>query len=525
MNPAKADTQVPEPVQVTMKKEELRILGKLAKSGFIPPEIAGTNPWSSTDVDKMEFIMTDKEYFEVIDACRFFYLHDPIVATTLDKMVEIGINSLVFYKNGLTDNEMRIFTGIQDKLEEFCQAMAMEYLLSGLVIPEITLGTVAGEELKEHGIKKYSSLVLPVSLWLRDPKTITIKDTGMGDNPAFFAKVPDEMVYFIMNGGKYSDGTANEVLWANLNTYFTDFVRDVESGKREFLLENDDIFRRRPITGSPYPTPFLYRAVESLKHKRNLRRMDYSLASRAIGAIQLFKLGNDNFPVTEDDTDLFDWIRGQMFYRNSSSQDLERIFQLFANHTLTIEWVYPPMEALLNGGKYEQVDEDIIFALGFPRILITGEASKTGTSQPEFAVLSPKQTMEQFRKKILQVIRGIVYDVSKANHLKTEPIVKFKPLNLIDYKSMLQSLADLYKGGNVSRTTYADELGYNWNDEADLMEEENKTIKEKKIATFAPQPFAADPNNPNGNPNANKPGATVAKTSPNKSDKPKTTAK
>ena len=49
----------------------------------------------------------------------------------------------------------------------------------------------------------------------------------------------------------------------------------------------------------------MYPALEPLKHKRNIRRMDYSIASRVISAIQLIKLGNDDFPVTEDDEDAF----------------------------------------------------------------------------------------------------------------------------------------------------------------------------------------------------------------------------
>src|SRR5512146_3237504 len=138
----------------SVAKQTTRLLNKLTKAGFTVPVYTTDNPWSPDDVDRMES-MDSKEYAEVVKACRFFYKRDPLIATTINKMVEIGINELVFHKNGLSDNELRIFTGISGKLQEFAESMAMEYLLSGLVIPEITYGTVTKETLKDYGIKKY----------------------------------------------------------------------------------------------------------------------------------------------------------------------------------------------------------------------------------------------------------------------------------------------------------------------------------------------------------------------------------
>ena len=46
--------------------------------------------------------------------------------------------------------------------------MAMEYLISGLVVPEIKVGVLTKDQVKELGIKKYDSLKYPISLWLRD---------------------------------------------------------------------------------------------------------------------------------------------------------------------------------------------------------------------------------------------------------------------------------------------------------------------------------------------------------------------
>jgi hypothetical protein len=463
-----------------------------------------SNPWSPSDVDKMELGTTD--YQKIVKACRFFYQKDPIASSTINKLVEIGINDIVFAKNGLSDNEFRIFEAIEDMLEEFAEVMTMEYLISGLVVPEIKYARVSKDKLKRLGIKKYDSLMLPITMFVRDPETIIIKQTPLGDKPAYFVKIPGDLIFFIKSKGKFPDGTSDPEVYNILTSNFPDFVKAVEDGATEIRIEDDTlIIRRKPQPNDPYPIPYLSAALESLKHKRNLRRMDYALASRVIGAIQLFRLGDKDFPVTEDDKDdQFNAVKQQILWRDGSGKDIERIFQLFANHTLQIDWVMPDTSALLDESKYTNINQDIIYSLGFPRILITGETEKSSTSQPEYAMMSPAKTMENFRRKILEVLEDVVNKVAEFNNLKTAPEVDFKPLTLFDYQTLLKSLADLYAGGNISRTTYAETLGYVWEDEMEQKAAEQKTLKEKELGEFAPLPNGVQPTSPNDNNTGNK---------------------
>ncbi len=466
---------------------------KLASiSSFINSLGTGTssNPWSSIDIDRLE--LKSNKYDQVVKACRFFYQKDPIASSTINKLVEIGINEIQFAKNGLTDNELRIFLAIKVKLQEFAEVMALEYLISGLVVPEVRYGVVTKAELNSLGIKKYPELTLPESMFIRDSDTIEIKSNPIG--VTYFAKIPQDLIFFIRNKGKYSDGTKDEEAYNILITLYPDFVLAVEQGIDKIKLEDDLIIRRKPQPNDPYPIPYLSAALESLKHKRNLRRMDYAIAARVIGAIQQFKLGDKDFPLTEDDKDeQVDAIKSQVLWRDGTNRDVERIFQLFSNHTLQIGWVVPPTEALLNEQKYISVNQDIIYALGFPRILITGETEKSGTSDPQYAMMSPSKTMENFRCKILKVIRQIVIEVANRNNLKSIPEVYFKPLTLFDHQTLLKSLADLYASGNLSRTTYDEILGYVWNDEMDLKVEEDKYLKDNQLGQYAPTPFSSNP--------------------------------
>ncbi len=462
------------------------------------------NPWGPDDIDKMDKQLDLKQFRELVEQCRFFYKKDPLVSSTINKLVEIGINELQLGKNGLGDNEFKIFTSMKQKLKDFAEMMAMEYLLSGLVIPEVKITSLTKLQVKELGIKKYDTIRYPVSMWLRDPSLVKINSTVLSDKPSYFIKIPEEVIYFITHEGSYMDGNIDKELYQQLAIQYPDFVRDVKAGHLEVKLENDLIFRRKVLTDSPYPIPYLYPVLESLKHKRNLRRMDYSIASRVISAIMLIKLGSDQFPVTEEDSEVFDDIRNQLYLRNTTSNDIERVYQLFANHTLQIEWVYPDTEALLNDTKYVNVNADIIAGLGFPKILSTGETERSNSSDPEFAVIAPEKMMDNFREKILTVLKRIVYDVAMENRLSNVPTIKFKPINLNKFKDFATIILSLYETGNISREALDDIFGYVWKDEMDKKEDEQKVLKDKQLGEFAPMAFSPTPNVPGNNQPTNK---------------------
>jgi hypothetical protein len=481
---------------------------KLAKAAFsfFGPSSSST-PWSPSDIDKMDSIDL-KEYRKVVEACRFFYKRDPLASTVINKMVDIGINEIEFERNGISDTEYAIYEALEEDLLEFAEIMALEFLLSGLVLPEVKYTPVGRTELKQKNIKRYETLVLPVSMWVRDPTSIVINKTIISNETSYFLEVPADLIYFIQNKGKYEDGTTDLDLYLKLQAYYPEFFNAVERGEHLFKLDAPYSIRRRATSDSPYPLPYLYPAIEPLKHKRNLRRMDYSIASRVISAIQVIKLGSDLFPLTEDSKDQLDDIKAQMLWSNSGGRDVERIFQLFSNHTLDISWVTPPVEVLLNDAKYKDINQDIIFAMGFPRILITGETEKANTSDAQFASISPVKTMENFRRKIEEVLQKIVDNVASLNKFKNTPTVTFKPLQIIEFKTYMEAVSKLYDTGNLSRGSYSEILGFSWEDEMEDKIEEQKVLEDSGLPEFAPQAFSPQPgdNNNTSVPNDNSTG-------------------
>lgn len=471
---------------------------KLANAAYLNPQynIGTDNPWATEDVDKLESPDHDK-YKTTVQACRFFYRRDPLASTIINKLVDIGISELHIEGHNLSENQLRIFEGIKDEMHSFAEDMALEYLTTGLIVPEVKYAVVTDRNLKRLGIKKRTGLILPVSMWLRDSGTIKINQSFIMNKPSYFVEVPEELIFFIMNEGQYMDGTKDIKLYNELKSLYPDFVRLVKEGEKEILIENDLIVRRRALPDSPYPMPYLYPAIEPLKHKRNLRRMDYSIAARVISAILLTKLGNDEFPILEEDEDQFDTIKSQMRWRYTGDRDVERIFQLFANHTLEMEWIYPPVDALLDDAKYDDINQDIVFALGFPRVLITGENQKSGTGSSELAMISPVKTMESFRLKILRILNNIADQIITKNDLRGSVDIRFEPINLHNFADFVEGLVQLYETGNLSRQSFAKAFGYNIEEELNLRSKEKEEMEKLGIDDFAPRPFSPQPGQPN----------------------------
>jgi len=454
-------------------------------------QAASTNVWK----DSKSYInkVVDKvSYDDQVSLCRFFYKTEPLVSTVINKLVEIGINDIIISKAGLSDNEFRVFTALKPRLLEFSETIAQELLLSGLVVPEIGYGPVDKDEISELGIKKYTTLIFPTSMWVRDPKTIKINSSVMSDSPTYSVIIPSDTIIFIKSGGVYSDGTKDKALYDELKTYYPDFVKRVLAGETTFVIDNKLVVRRKYLTDNPYPIPYISSILDALQHKRRMRRMDYSIMDKVISAIMHIKVGSDEFPVTssEEDKEVFAELRNQLTLRFQSDQNLERIFQLITNHTVEINWVFPEMAMLSDTGRYDDINEEILFGLGFPRILITGEAAKSGTSNSEIAVMSPVKTMEILRRKILKILKDICKTVAEENNFKS-PDVKFKALNLHSFAEFLKGLDALYKMSGVSRTSVGEYLGYDFIEEADKLEIEEKLIEEKGLSEFGQQPFSA----------------------------------
>lgn len=472
---------------------------KLAHAGFnlttmSPDNEDFLNPWRYTDrFDTLSF-GAEKEYRRLVADCRFFYRRDPMASSVINKIIELGLTGLTISKGGLTNNQYQIFESIRDALEDYSEACALEYLVSGLLIPEVEFKSVTKVELQDLGIKNYSSLNLPKGLWVRDPTSIVIKTPIIGGEDSYFVEVGEDFRTFIQNKGLYEDGKEDKELYQQILKLYPDLVKKVLNNELFILLDNPNIIRRRVLSDSPYPTPYLSAAIESLKHKRNIRRMDYSLVARVVSGIQQISIGDKDFPLVEGEEEQITELKNELTRRNNlPNSNIERVFQLFTNHTVKIQWIMPPMEAMLSRDKYEEVNLDILQALGFPKILITGEVQRTGTTDADVAILSPVKSMDYLRRKLIRIVKYIVRKTAQENKLSEVPEVAFNPINLLGFKDYISALKDAYEAGNLSRTDYSRAIGVSFEDTVKQLAEDNELLESLGLPEFAPTSHSNSP--------------------------------
>jgi len=464
---------------------------KLYAATFVKEPTPMNTAWSlkggtASLIDKM---IVPGNYRELVEMCRFFYEHDGFAYTTVNKNVEIGINGYSLNQGTCSEKELAIYSYVDSKMQEFLEEAALEFLVSGLVIPEVEWGPVSGTEIDPKYRRQYQ---LPTNFWHRDPLSIDMRKTPIPNKLSVFVDVPEEDVWFILNNGVYADGTEDRETYEELKKQYPSYVRDVKRGVRKFKLDNPTVIRRYTKSGSVWPTPYMTPALELMMHKRNLRKMDYSIAARVISAIMLFKLGNDEYPLTEDDDDVIEDLKTQMLWRGMSG-NVERVFQLFSNHTLAIEWITPDVKALLDEGKYRSVNEDILIALGLPRIVVAGESSRSGSSNAEIAMLPPTNTIEAMREQLLVFPKAVYREVQRRNGFKGIPEPYYPPIRLQNLSELIEIGRGYYENGIISRTGWAEMGKIDFGVEMQRIAAERDQMEALGLEEYAPVPFSPKP--------------------------------
>jgi hypothetical protein len=457
--------------------------------------------WNSTTVDKLTYDDHDT-YKDVIKHCRFYFRHEPIAFSVITKMVNLAINGLVVLpKDNATfsKTEEQIFEAVSEDLIKFFRNAAFEYLTTGLVVPEIKLTRIRQRELRDKYIQRLESLLYPTDMWIRDSATVEIKKPFISNKESYFLIIPPEIIFFITSGGQYPDMTEDKALYKEILREYPEFVQQVRNGETKILLENPLTIKDTTLTDSQYPIPFLYDVLESFKHKRNLKRMDYSIAARVISAILHVRVGSDEYPLTEDQEDFLTDLEQKFKWReNITEDDVERVFTLFTNHTVALEWIFPQIEALLDDTKYDSVNRDILVGLGFPKILVTGETDRSFSSDPEIATLSPLNTLEVMRNQLLPIAKKVYSEMRAKNRVVNNlPEIKFKPINLMSLQLFYEGLNKLYEVGSISKQSLSEAYGYDFYTEVGKISEEMEVIKREGVPEFAPVPHSNTPDGGN----------------------------
>jgi hypothetical protein len=423
-----------------------------------------------------------RPYHESIKLCRYFYRYDPIGSTVINRIAEIASTPIRNKRKSITQNgqvaeeEYNVYQAVAAALQPHITNIILSYLIDGMAIPQYELTRIQGNRVNlSLGRTRY---YLPHSLWLRDPDTIKLYRTVKGHERRAIVEIPGDDINFIMTGGRRSDGVMDIEAYNQLTADFPEYVKMVKEGVNTFPV-NDYIIYRKLMPFNDYPIPYLENALDALDHKRYLKIMDRAIASRAIEAFRHISVGSDDYPADDED------IQSTEDSLNQQSST-ERVYNLFTNHTVKINWVVPPFDALLSDKKYDTANMDIFFALGFPRILLVGETERSNSADNRVAMLGTLSNIQEIQKDVIQWVKHLYHRVAEANNFTRIPEPYFSPVSLADAGTLIQYMTNMLQQGVISKETAASFYSTDYDSEADQIRYEMETNPAPTVPETAP---------------------------------------
>lgn len=437
-----------------------------------------------------EKLVVPREYHEVLRMCYDFYERGGLITTVINRLSELTITDI---RNGQrkTSNEANFYFDAvlhrkPSRLMRFLNNAALEYYISGMVLPKVEWEDKLGSEVsaKLTPARNYQFPVFD----MYPSNLVKVVWAGWGQKE-FYIRVPSADLKLIRRDAAKIKEQQLRTRLQYWETQYPSFVTQIRNGADSVRITDTDPILRKEKGNSAYPTPLLANVLEALVFKQQLRRMDFAVASRVINAILLVKEGNDNYPLTDETRDNLDELERQILGRQSNPRIMERLFILFSNHTTTLEWITPDTAAMLNQEKYKQTNEELNEGLGFARILVTGESRYANASEVSTWAIQPQ--MEQFRSMAKEWLLDLYDEATNRNNFRNTPEPNFKPIRLQDIIKTAAVFQAAFTEGNVSRTSRTESIGLDFETEVELMRDEQPLLE--GLPAFPPMPYSPQP--------------------------------
>lgn len=416
------------------------------------------NPYN-TQVERLITTKDKSEYAKRLEASVHFYESDPIASTVINRMSDLCNSTMRLRRGDCSSLEFAYFESVLELLQPVLKDVATQYFLAGMAIIDYTLTRETGSTFAK--VLGKNKLQFPTKIWIRDPSTITLRRMPATNERAVFVRIPQEEIYFVMNEGVFPDGTEDKSHYHYIVTNYPEYVNAIRQGQVMFPLPHVKPILRKILPNNDYPQPYLSTSLNAFKHKERLKELDYSIASKALEAIQLIRAGSDEFPLTEGDTTLQD-LKMQIDSRKLTAVGRESVYTLYANHTIDISWVYPPLELLLSKDKYEAPDADIYMGMGFSRVLLVGESAKSNSGSGVTSVIGPLSSLEEARNSIIHWVNSFFKVLMEANKMSNVPTVYYHPISRVDITTLVQNVRDLIETQVVSPSFMQEQIGIDY---------------------------------------------------------------
>ncbi len=444
------------------------------------------NTYDKTSLDYLkdlrEFTTKTDDVKKQIDLCNKLYKIDGTVSTALDVLIDFTISEYAFkteekyedlfnfYGKSINKEVKTSDTGLRPLLQE----LALEWFLSGNAFPYSTWKKTTFEN---------NEYFLPTEIQLLNPNDIYIPELLFSQRKPVYVYRP----FFSSDKSR----TLRE-LQVLMESDSLNKVQNQLKDKKDQILANDRIYhlKRRARSYDIWGIPYLVKTFNVVASKMKLRALDNSTTEGMIHYLTIFKVGSPDkdSPYHVVPASRLNALAGLIRYPQASTT-------MVWAHDIEVITSGPDGEILNFENKYDEVNAELVKALGVPQILLDGKGTATASW---VAILSLVERLERVRESLKEYIDYLFSQIVERNKLKSEAEFTWFPINLRDEKMVKTLLMSFYDKGLLPIKTTLKEGGYNPSAiiEEMKLEKENDELEDlfkRRDIPFSPAPEDVEP--------------------------------
>jgi len=260
----------------------------------------------------------------------------------------------------------------------------------------------------------------------------------------------------------YFKKTGQEKISLNLDLVTETFGKSNKDNKLKLYSESGDPFtthlKLRPKTFSVWGTSYFRRAFHPVANKKKIEALETNTIEGLINRLTIIKAGKID---GETEGGIVAPHRLAVLERMISQPKVNN-FILWPGDDISVEDVSPDSNILTYDNKYESANEQLLAALGFPRVLIDGSGTSTENWQKFLGVIAD---LDKIRNNyLIPWINNVFKQIAEKNGYKNEkPRFVFSRIRLHDLNDLLNAVKVFYDRGLMSELSAvtSGDLDYN----------------------------------------------------------------
>jgi len=295
---------------------------------------------------------------------RYFYHNDPIVGAAIDLHAEFPLSS---FEVKHEDKQVRmLFEEMVDYLNlfDFIVDVALEYWIVGEAFP-------FGFFDDPHDPTVWAKFILI------NPDFITVEASPL------VSQGEDTIIKFNVNKAlktiteKHRNDPAVRKLYDNLPSDFKEYAK----ANKPITLNQVQIshIKRKGSYFSLRGISLIDRVMKLLMYKEKLRSAQYAIAERHIAPLELYLIGNDNQPATQEELEQFSSLVASIGHNPTKA--------IVYHHALQVQYVGASGQLLPVWQEMDVIDKEIMAGLMISSAFITGEGATFANASVALDVL------------------------------------------------------------------------------------------------------------------------------------------